>query len=684
MAHTAEQPSKGHLPLSMLNSASVKTGGMWDVYVCRPFEDVYKYTWLGKEREGCNFLCTLVSSEDPTQYCQAQFKKTRGDPAKYLQALDSYKDGARFVMSQVGFAQDVKLAYVSCPLKTVVDLSKTKMDPCIGASGSAVQPAPTATVAGSINLGTNQFFDVTALIQKIDETRQHENNRSSFVVSIYDGSLDNDTQKVKVMPLTVYFDTTSSTTCPNSAAQPVSGQRWKALVEEQLQSKTAVSFFCVSGAQDTDGKFSFRTTKNTFLAKSVGTKADKLNSNAVLHSLKDVDTVAFELQAAKAARDWSTLPGRETRCKLLATFARTATGVPELDNGETIWQCNWVQITEPSEGQNIKSSDGTRLWLPLTLRDESGFIVLYITEQAVLKLANVLDAAEFEQLYSEGRLRFPFWASVKIWRRPSKASAAQPGTPQKHDKNDFDCFIVDAAEQDVTEAPSLRSTMLLPMLNDSVDSVLPTTLGMVRKSEHYAMAVEYITQQMPPELTKAASKAVAGVSMLRPCSRAIALVVSTKRSKVSPVGAGGHKLVTDDVVDFLQEGSDASQKKYSLISFCTLDTVTDFKLDPQRGAKSQAALISLTGVIDADTDSAEQPVKSLLVEGVQLLAPPEVEALKPRLKKMFYFAALAGQLSRKREHEPWSPEEAKASTCRVLGRSPTGPALPDYLFRLEG
>ena len=98
------------------------------------------------------------------------------------------------------------------------------------------------------------------------------------------------------------------------------------------------------------------------------------------------------------------------------------------------------------------------------------------------------------------------------------------------------------------------------MLSDSVDSVLPTTLGMVRKSEHYAMAVEYITQQMPPELTKAASKAVAGVSMLRPCSRAVALVLSTKRSKVSQAGAGGYFLVTDDVVDFLEEGSDGSQK----------------------------------------------------------------------------------------------------------------------------
>ena len=88
----------------------------------------------------------------------------------------------------------------------------------------------------------------------------------------------------------------------------------------------------------------------------------------------------------------------------------------------------------------------------------------------------------------------------------------------------------------------------------------------------------------------------------------------------------------------------------------------------------------MTGVIDADTDSAEQPAKSLLVDDVQLLTPAEAEDLKPVLSKMFYFAALAGQISRKREHEPWSSEDnpAQASTCRSLGRSPTGPKVPDY------
>ena len=120
-------------------------------------------------------------------------------------------------------------------------------------------------------------------------------------------------------------------------------------------------------------------------------------------------------------------------------------------------------------------------------------------------------------------------------------------------------------------------------------------------------------------------------------------------------------------------------QKYTLTSFCTLDTVTDFKLDPQGRNKNQAALVSVTAVLDAGTDSVAQPVKELLVDNVQLLTTQESDAFKPILFKMFYFAALAGQVSRKRENE-WSPDEnpAKASTCRVLGRSPTGPPLPDY------
>ena len=672
MAHAS-----AHLALPMLNNASAKTGGTWEVLVWNPIEDKYDYVWQGKSRQGTNFLCNLISHDDPRYYLQAQFKKTSSNGPKYEQALKNYVHGARFVMSHVVFVDNAKTAYVSCPLKSVVDLSKTKMEACFGASDSAVQPAPTATVAGSTDLGTNQFFDVTALIQEVKEVREHENNRSSFVVNVHDGSLDSETQKVKIMPLRVYFDTSPPTPRSSSAGQPVTTADSKAFLEEHLKSKTAVSFFCISGAQDDQRKFTFRTTKNTCLAKAVGTKADKLNGDAVLQNLQVDETVTFELQTAGAARDWSKEPAKETRCKLLAQFARNATGVRELDEGETTWQLNWAEATEPSQGQDIKSNDGQRIWFPITLRDHSGTIVLYITEKAAVKLADVVDAAEFQQFHAENRLRFPFWASVKVWRRPNKSGAGQPGLDAASD-NAFDCFIVDASEQDMREAPSLRSAMLLPMLGNSTDNVLPAALGMIRKSDHYAMAVRYFTQEVPPELTKSASQVEAGVPMLRPCSRVVALVQSTKRSKLSDAGANGHKLVTHDVVDLLPQFGDVNQK-YTLISFCTLDTVTDFKLDPQGRNKNQAALVSVTTVLDAGTDGVAQPVKELVVDNVHLLTAEESDAFKPILFKMLYFAALAGQMSRKREIE-WSPDEspAKASACRVLGRSPTGAPLPDY------
>ena len=411
----AASADSSQLALSVLNRASVKIGGKWDVYIWRSFEDKYEYNWKGKTRHGVNFVCTLVASDDPRQYCQAQYKKTSQNATKYEQALNKFKHGNRFMMSKVSFVEDAKAAYVSSPLKNVVDLSNTTMEICVGGANSAVQPAPEATIAASSSLGTNQFFDVTALIQEVQETRQHENNRSSFVVRIHDGSLDNDTRKVKAMPLRVFFDTSRVNTRSQSAEYPVSAESFRTFVEEHLKTKTAVSFFCISGAQDDNGRFSFRTTKNTILVKGVGTKAEQLSSDAALHGLQIEDTVAFELQAARGQRDWSTEPGTETTCKLLATFARNATGVPELDDNETIWQLNSVEITEPSQGQKVRSNDGSRLWFSITLRDMSGTINLYITEKAALKLANVVDAPEFEQLLFENRLRFHFGLRLKLF-----------------------------------------------------------------------------------------------------------------------------------------------------------------------------------------------------------------------------------------------------------------------------
>ena len=130
-------------------------------------------------------------------------------------------------------------------------------------------PAPTATIAGSAGFAGKQFFDVTAFIHDVQDVRRHANNKSSFVVQIYDGSHDPDTKTVKVMPLTIYFDDTLGSSGANSAGQPVSGESMKTLAEEHLHSKRAMSFFCISGAPDDTGNFSFRNTKHTFITSAV-------------------------------------------------------------------------------------------------------------------------------------------------------------------------------------------------------------------------------------------------------------------------------------------------------------------------------------------------------------------------------------------------------------------------------
>jgi len=132
------------------------------VEVFCPFNDKYEYPWKGQQRTGENFVITLICTQDPSKYCHAHLKKATANALKHGNASKVYKYGMRFVMSRGAFVTDAKIAYVSAPLKYVVNLAKTKMDAVLQGQHSAAQPLPTSTVAGS---GANQCFDVVALVQ---------------------------------------------------------------------------------------------------------------------------------------------------------------------------------------------------------------------------------------------------------------------------------------------------------------------------------------------------------------------------------------------------------------------------------------------------------------------------------------------------------------------------------------
>ena len=271
---------------------------------------------------------------------------------------------------------------------------------------------------------------------------------------------------------------------------------------------------------------------------------------------------------------------------------------------------------------------------------------------------------------------FPQMASVKIIRTLKTTIQVEQPPVQ------VDVRIVDAACQNLAESPTEASARLLPFLNTentTSDVAMPAALHMLRKSPHYTLAVESIVPDIPESLKASFANVPSATTIFRPCSQVLALVEASQPSSLQEAGTGGYNITTNKVKDLLHDANDA--RGVQLTSFCTLENLQDFKLDPPRtqANKKQAALVLISSVLQAS--SAEQPA-SFMVDSVQLLQPTEVDAVKGCLKRMLFLTTLAGHMSsRKRAaSEPTTNQEspAKAAKCRVLGRHPTAAPVPEF------
>ena len=87
-----------------------------------------------------------------------------------------------------------------------------------------------------------------------------------------------------------------------------------------------------------------------------------------------------------------------------------------------------------------------------------------------------------------------------------------------------------------------------------------------------------------------------------------------------PIGSG-IKLITPDVEDLFST-EDAGQMKHTLSAICTLENLTQYKLDPPRGGTQHALAI-----VTAKTDA------SFVVGSVQFLSSEEAAQAKQSLLK---------------------------------------------------
>ena len=84
-----------------------------------------------------------------------------------------------------------------------------------------------------------------------------------------------------------------------------------------------------------------------------------------------------------------------------------------------------MRVSEPGCGENIKTNDGARLFVPVHLLDFAGSVTFRMREQAAFELSGYSSMEEFETACSEACLRFPLLASVRVLVRRKTGGASE-------------------------------------------------------------------------------------------------------------------------------------------------------------------------------------------------------------------------------------------------------------------
>lgn len=644
-------------PLSHLTAQSARFG-MWEVVIFNPIDRTRNYLWNKEQRTSYNFQCMLVSTEDPKQYVLAD-NHGRGMNAKNLQTLkDKFKPGLVFHMSKVVFAENTKQQYNSAPKTEVVNMLSTTWSSVLNSAGKPKMPEPAIPVAACMGIEREQQFDALALIQDISDmsnggqtTTGQARVRCKIVLN--DGSVNKETGKVCHMPVTIFADGKYDEDAPPLFKQ----------LRNAFENKTAMAFFGIQGKKsDTgDGAWSFTSNFGFFcVCASETSKGLELEARAAEFLDADAEAVPLSVLQSRSIdhnENFADVEATETTCALFTSIlAETQVKVIEADT--TFWQINWCQVHRPEKSAQLCTNDNARLWMPVKVEDETGYLNLYMREKPALQLAGAESKDAFEAAWADDSLEFPNKASIKIIRKhdalqtpKADNSAAKPAEIQ--------CYIVEAAEQSLEDTPSEKSLALLSLLERTdahTDACSPAGISMIEKDPHYGLSISY---------------QVEGQVIKKRCTRAIALVIANSASKSDNMNEG-YQMITENVSDPLDEAF-----KCTLISFCTLKTSPDYQLKPARGMKTQTAFVVIADILEVG--SADKPTV-FLVESLEKIPDADADAAPDHIRRLIHFASLTAKIQGKNATRQWTDDfsPANAGKCRRLGKAPTGEELEKY------
>ena len=648
-------------PLAHLTAQSARFG-LWEVAIYHPTARTREYLYNKDKRTSYHFQCLLVSTLDPTQYVLAD-SHGRGMNAQTLKNLEKrFKPGLMFHMSKVAFADNTQKQYNSAPKTEVVSMMNTTFTPVLVSAGKPNMPEPAIPVAASMGIGREQQFDALALIQDITQvahggTLVSGQKRMRCTITLLDGSKKAHTDKVCLLPVTIFADARQDEQPPHlfKELQLAAANKW------------AVAFFGIQGkkSESDDGTWSFTSSFSFHYQRaSETTKGKTLESKA--RELLGADAEAVPPTVLQSRGDhnnnFEDVEAIETTCALFKTLM-TKTQVQAIEADDSFWQINWCKVYPPDKAAQITTNEGTRLWMPVKVEDETGYLNIFMREKAALSLAATDTKEDFEAARADDSLDFPKKVSIKIIRKvhgfqtpiapkdsQNESSAAKP---------DFQCYIVEAAEQAMEDTPSKRSlelVQLLQMTDSQANACVPAGIDMIEKAPHYGLSVGYVVNKQVVH---------------KNCTKAIALVNVTCASKSDNVKEG-YQMITENVQDALNE-----RFVCTLMSFCTVRSSPEYQLKPNRGQKTQMAFVTITDVLEAG--SAEKP-PVFLVESLEKIPDTEALSAPDHMRRLIYFASLTAQMQGTRSQRVWTEDvsPANAGKCRRLGKSPTDELLEQY------
>ena len=645
----AAEPTDG-MPMEELNGNTGKVG-FWFVKVAGVKDTTYDYAWNGNVRTARKFSCVLVSP-NASVYCSGVLKMRKGNGQEIDAAKAQFQKGSVWKLTNVRLASDEKKEYMHAPFKVVVDLRNSTFTPVLQSLLTMPSaPDPPSSVTDVLEFSKTQRFDLTALISKISDARHvttKQGLRQVVDVTVLDGTKGT-SGNVAEIDFCMWFsqDTAKSL---EDLRELATGQR-------------PVTFFALAGAVGKSGKVEVSTSVDFDWVLAQGGKADSLVSQAVeLQSLPNKETLTEVWQPDHTAKDYLNCVATQSACELLRTGLQQNLFAEE----EKLYQMNYVTLLPPPPGTRPLTKDGQRIYFRTTTSDFSGSVEVGVREKVALTLSGENDKSTFVEKALRGEVLFPMLCSVRVLLTKRDKNPTQGGASEPVDK-ETTATIVEAEEQSIEQAPTsamLELASLLKHCAQSPNGTLPALLSRIGKSKHYGLGVHCASDgASEPAATQA----------LRPCDKVLTLVASREQSVLQPLGEQGWRLVTENVTDPLQPSSPPVR----LVAMCTLDTLSNYKLDPPRsGDKTQYALLLISNVT---TPVGQETAKTLLVQEVQLLSRDERESAVRTMKRLTYLTdhtIFDGEPGEPRQwDEGETPERAKK--CRRLSATPTDQSMPE-------